>query len=188
MHAMNRAEAAQLKAFITRTTERYRPSYGRKEVIEPRQCVFIGTTNRDVYLRDETGARRFWPVRTGSINVAMLEQDRDQLFAEAVARYREGVEWWPDKDFERQYIMPEQAARYESDAWEENIGSYLRTKTKVTVGEIARGALCIETPRIGTADQRRITAALDRLGWRRERDDGKTDWQGKRWWVPAMTV
>jgi len=184
MHAMNRAEAEQLKAFITRTTERYRPSYGRKEVIEPRQCVFIGTTNRDAYLRDETGGRRFWPVKVGTIDVDALARDRDRLFAEAVARYRQGEHWWPDAGFERQHIVPQQAARYESDAWEENIATYLETKSKVTVGEIVRNALNIETPRIGTADQRRIAAALERLGWRRERADGKTDWQGKRWWVP----
>jgi predicted P-loop ATPase len=185
MHAMNRAEAAQLKQFITRQTERYRPSYGRKEVIEPRQCVFIGTTNKDTYLRDETGARRFWPVKVGTIDIDALIHDRDQLFAEAVAMYRSQAMWWPDKDFERAHIMPEQAARYEADAWEENIGGYLKTKTRVTVGEIAREALFIETPRIGTADQRRIAAALEQLRWRRERPDGKTDWQGKRWWVPA---
>jgi predicted P-loop ATPase len=185
MHAMNRTEATLLKAFITRTTERYRPSYGRKEVIEPRQCVFVGTTNRDTYLRDESGGRRFWPVKAGTIDIDALAHDRDQLFAEAVVLFRNGVRWWPDKDFERDHIMPEQASRYEADAWEENIAAYIESKSKVTVGEVARDALHIETPRIGTADQRRIAAALETLRWRRERPDGKTDWQGKRWWVPA---
>ena len=186
MHAMSRTEAAMLKSFISRTTERYRPSYGRKEVIEPRQCVFIGTTNKDAYLRDETGGRRFWPVRASIIDIEALERDRDQLFAEAFVHYHQGRSWWPHKNFECERIMPEQAARYEADAWEENIAAYLKMKTRVTVGEVARDALFIETPRIGTADQRRIAAALERVGWRRERPDGTTDWQGKRWWVSAQ--
>jgi predicted P-loop ATPase len=187
MHAMSRAEATLLKAFITRTTERYRPSYGRKEVIEPRQCVFVGTTNRDTYLRDESGGRRFWPVKAGTIDVDALAHDRDQLFAEAVVRFRKGVRWWPDKDFERDHIMPQQAARYEADVWEENIATYLANKIdgRVTVGQVAREVLGIETPKIGTAEQRRIAAAMEQIGWRRERPDGKTDWQCKRWWVPA---
>lgn len=173
MHAMDRAETAKLKAFITRQEERYRPSYGRKEVIEPRQCVFVGTTNRDTYLRDETGGRRFWPIRVENINIDALAQNRDQLFAEAVHLYRNGIPWWPDKSFEQEHIAPQQAARYEADAWEESIANLLKTTTQVTVSQVAREALGIDTPRIGTAEQRRIAAALTQLGWQRARKTGR---------------
>ena len=178
MNAMGRAEAALLKSFITRTTERYRPSYGRKEAVEPRQCIFVGTTNRDAYLRDETGGRRFWPLKTGRIDVAKLARDRDQLFAEAVELYRDGKPWWPDRQFEREHIQPEQEQRYEADAWEENIREYLNGKTRVTIGQVARDALEFETNRIGRADQNRIIASLDRLGWRRLKKDrrGNIPW------------
>jgi predicted P-loop ATPase len=182
MHAMSRAESAQLKAFITRQVERYRPSYGRFEVVEPRQFVFVGTTNKEAYLRDETGGRRFWPVKVGKINIEQLDADREQLFAEAVHLYHSGEPWWSDREFEQKHIKPEQEARYEADAWEEAIEQYLSNHTKVTVGQVAKEALFIETPRIGTSDQRRITAIMDRLHWKRN-NDGKPDWQGKRWWI-----
>jgi predicted P-loop ATPase len=185
MHAMSKAETTLLKAFITRQEERYRPSYGRKEVIEPRQCVFIGTTNRDAYLRDESGGRRFWPVKATTIDIDALTRDRDQLFAEAVKLLRDGAIWWPNRDFEQQHIVPQQASRYEADVWEEKISEYLATVSRVTIGQVAMDALHFETRRIGKADQNRIIAALETLRWRRERPAGKTDWQGKRWWVPA---
>ena len=182
MSALDKAEAAALKAFITRRDERYRPAYGRREVHEPRQCLFIGTTNKAAYLRDETGARRFWPVKVGRIDTDRLQRDRDQLFAEAMSRYQSGAKWWPDQAFEAKHIRPEQDARYGSDAWEDAIGAYLATRQRVTILEIAKEGLFIETPKIGTSDQRRIIAALDRLGWTR----GARQHGGARSWTVGV--
>jgi predicted P-loop ATPase len=182
MHAMSKPEVSALKSFLSRTAEQFRPSYGRLEVNEPRQCVFIGTTNKDTYLRDETGGRRFWPVKCGKIDIAGLAEDRDQLFAEAVEEYREGGEWWPDKAFEHQYIQPEQEARYEGDAWEEPIPEWLEGHTvKTTISAVAMGALGLTKDRLGTNDQRRIAAILTRLGWKQVRTN-----KG-RFWIKKVT-
>jgi predicted P-loop ATPase len=183
MHTATKADAAALKAYLTRRVERYRPSYGRLEVIEPRQCVYIGTTNRQVYLKDETGGRRFWPVACGHIDIEALKRDRDQLFAEAVVRYRAGEHWWPDKDFEREHIIPEQAERYDADAWEDVVAKYLadRKATEVvTVGSVALCALRIEGKQLGRAEQNRIVAIMERLGWKRGK---RSDAKGTRRWV-----
>jgi predicted P-loop ATPase len=184
MSSIGKAEAGDLKAFLTQREERYLPKFGRNEVVEPRQCLFIGTTNKAAYLRDETGARRFWPIKTGTIDIDALIRDRDQLFAEALAEYRKGAAWWPDRDFEREHIAPEQEARFEGDPWETLVSEFLFNRSRTTMIEVAREGLFLETPKLGTADQRRITAILDHLGWLPQRDNAG------RWWErrPARLI
>jgi predicted P-loop ATPase len=178
LHSFDRATTNRLKSYLTRQEERYRPSYGRLDVDEPRQCVFVGTTNKDAYLRDETGGRRFWPIKVGTINIEALKRDRDQLFAEAHALFNAKAKWWPDQAFEREHIMPQQSDRYEADPWEEPIRNHLATVTKVTITEVAK-AIGIDTPRISRAEQNRIMATMLELGWKR----GRRGAQGVRWWV-----
>jgi hypothetical protein len=178
LSALGRAETTTLKAFITRRTERYRPSYGRREVIQPRQCVFVGTTNAECYLKDATGGRRFWPVKINSIDLDALRADRDQLFAEAVHLFKAGEKWWPDKDFEARYIKPEQDARYVADPWQEKIAEYVVNHSRVTIAMIARDALGIETARVSMRDSYRIIDALTALEWVKRRSHGVS------WYTP----
>ena len=94
--AMKKTEIETIKNFISKQVDSYRAAYGRRVEEHPRQCVFFGTTNSTAFLRDDTGNRRFWPVRLQETAPALTVWDDltqpviDQLWAEAVVRYREG--------------------------------------------------------------------------------------------------
>ena len=72
MDSFSRAEVTKVKQIITCTNDRFRESYGRHAKDHPRQCIFVGTTNRDDWNTDVTGARRFWPIACqGEINALL---------------------------------------------------------------------------------------------------------------------
>lgn len=90
--AFSRNELEALKAYVTRTVDKVRPPYGRKTLEVQRRCVFFGTTNKENYLKDDTGNRRFKPVKVGKLNFKQLREDREQLFAEALSLIESGFE------------------------------------------------------------------------------------------------
>lgn len=116
MNVMNAHDVAELKQFLSRDTDRMRPSYGRKSQDYPRQSVFIGTTNEDIYLKDTSGSRRFWPIRvTGDCDIDAILRDRNQIFAEALMRYREGEPIWISDTETHHLAIAQQAERETSD-------------------------------------------------------------------------
>ena len=125
--AFSRADIESMKAFITRKEDRVRLAYDRRPGVYPRQTIFIGTTNRDDYLKDETGNRRFWPVacEVESIDVDALKQERDQLWAEAVQLWQSGEPLYLENQNTEQLASAEQKERYASDSWSDLIAQWL---------------------------------------------------------------
>jgi predicted P-loop ATPase len=117
LDALTKASNSAMKSFVSRRSDRFRPPYGKHVVDHPRQCVFAGTINPvEGYLNDLTGARRFWPVVCGDINLETLIRDRDQLWAEALVRFQAGMPWWLDTPELEALAKPEQEARCEVGA------------------------------------------------------------------------
>lgn len=86
--SLSRSETKQLKSIITDRYDNYREPYARKSKDHPRQCVFAMTTNEDTYLKDDTGNRRWLPVKAVSdeSNIQWIKDNREQLYAEAYHR------------------------------------------------------------------------------------------------------
>lgn len=124
LSGMGRVEINQVKDFITRRNDRIRVPYGHKTESFPRHCIFIGTTNNDEFLKDETGNRRFWPVTVGSCDFKALKRDRDQLFAEAKFAYELGEVTHLASREENAIARAEQAKRMEGDILTEQLQNW----------------------------------------------------------------
>lgn len=168
LDAMSRMEVSRIKAFISRTTDRYRPPYGSRIVESPRSCVFWGTTNADDYLKDETGGRRFWPVKVGHIDIDGLLDMRGQLWAEAVVLYEAGVAWWLTKEDVQQEAERQQRDRYTGDPWEETIARYAATEDELTIEKVLRFGLQLDINRCAVPEKNRVARILKSLGWLRK--------------------
>jgi len=171
---LKRSEVNELKAWITRQVDRIRDPYASRMADTPRQCLFIGTSNNDSYLKDETGGRRYWPVRVSRINLEALKADRDQLWAEASHRHAAGEQWWL-KPEEEKLAAIEQADRFIVDPWTESIAEWLENGTerdgqritKTTSTDIMKNALHADIARVSYPDACRVSAIMKHLGWKR---------------------
>jgi predicted P-loop ATPase len=178
MEVVTRASSSAMKRFLTHDVDRFRPPYGRELIKWPRQCVFIGTMNPvpgEGYLKDPTGARRFWPVKcVGQLyerDIAKLEEERHQLWAEAVHRYKAGKKWWLETPELEALATAEQEKRRARDDGEEPVREWVGNRTEVTIQQVLRDALGLSMSHSAEIRVQRILK--HRLGFRQARPNTK---------------
>jgi putative DNA primase/helicase len=171
--SLKRASDSAAKAFITCRVDRYRTPFARLAEDHPRETVFLATGNEEEVLSDPTGARRYWPVLVGQPDLAAIARDREQLFAEALVRYRAGEPWWLNKAEEallvraqRQFEVPE--------AWEVALRPWVAVQEGAfTVEDAMRDGLGIVAERWDRKKRQRAGKALARLGCVKTRPVGQ---------------
>lgn len=181
LDSFNKSDVTKIKSFIASASDYFRASFDRRARDYPRQVVFGGSTNEDHYLTDPTGNRRFWPVRVKQvIDIDWVAENRDQLFAEAMARLKEGGRMYPTPEEERELFEPEQRQRAVEGGIEMEITKYLYDEDQrvsptglngTLVNEIAlvdllqKIGIGVEKLGPGRWHEKQAAAALRRLGW-----------------------
>ncbi len=188
MDAFTKADITRVKDVISSQMDRYREPYERHAADHPRQGCFVGTTNRRDWNKDETGARRFWPIFCqGTIDIQAILAARDQLFAEALAVFRRvpvdalpadrvaaNADWWTTEAS----TVEQQQERYQEDPWQEIIERhvayeqqgdswYLRPTPlrQLRMNDVLTLVLKIEINRMTRIDERRVGTVLTAMGW-----------------------
>jgi putative DNA primase/helicase len=190
LDALGRSEISRIKQYISQPVDTYRPSYGSASADFPRQVVFAGTINPDGggYLKDNTGARRFQPLGCGGEHGKMkflltqLARERDQLWAEAVHRFKAGEAWHLTDPKLIRAAAEVAESRRQTDPWETPVSLWLEKLSSsdrfkgVTTYDVLTKALRLEQGKLNRGDEMRISSVLRLVGWgdrRRARRDGQ---------------
>lgn len=186
--AITGKENAKTKQFLTSRDDRFRLPFDKIAKNHPRASVFAGTVNPGAsgYLKDETGGRRYWPIIVDYVDVGQIEANRDQLWAEALTRFKSDEVWHlPEGDLS-DAARDTQADRYVSDPWQEAIAKFIETRAFVTLPDIF--TYCLDIGSKADWDQlkqTRVSKCLAHIGWsRKQRRIPKTltDQRDRREW------
>ncbi len=200
LDSFNKVEVTAVKMYVSSRVDRVREPFARRMADRPRSGVFAGSTNQSEYFKDPTGARRFWPVACdGDIDLAKLEQWRDQLYAEAQARLLssdpELSRYYPTREETEEHLAPQQEKREIVDPWFERLAIWLESSANYgesgyeirevenfTAQELLTKCLMVPIDRIdgGRAMATRVGTAMHKLGWNKVRDPAGTAVEGKR--------
>jgi predicted P-loop ATPase len=164
---MRKADSEAMKAWFSRAEDYYRAPYARTPQRHPRRCVFAGTTNADDFLQDDTGNRRYWPLKCTAVDLEGLRAVRDQLWAEAVALFKAGEHWHVTTE-EAGFVNSETATRMRIDeTWSARLLRWWIEQGRpdeVDTSSALRG-LNFTEDRMGRAEQTRVGLVLKDLGF-----------------------
>jgi predicted P-loop ATPase len=174
---MRKTEVEHLKAMLSRQSDIARLAYGHLPTDRPRQFIIIGTTNNDIYLKDITGNRRFWPVAAPMVDILGLKRDRDQIWAEASYRETNGASIRLKKELWG-IAASEQQMRTVDDPWQELIGNALKgTNGKLLSADVWK-IVSVDKAHRTQEHNTRIGNVMKGLGFERKhlRIDGEPEW------------
>jgi len=193
MHATRR--------FLSLRRDDFREPYGRDIVSSDRHCVIVGTTNEQaIFQQMEGGHRRFWPIEVlaGAIDLRWLKANRDQLFAEALAIYREGLtcpdcaddadehcakhRWFLTPDEEAQLRARHENFEEDPHPWFDVLADWIESTnpTSLTTAQILQQGVDQKVEHFKPPNNNQIADLMKRLGWKKSREKGT---RGRRFWV-----
>jgi predicted P-loop ATPase len=163
-----KACSSELKAFMTLQFEWLRPLYAKLPVQLNRRSLMAGTTNELEFFTDETGNRRYWviPVIPKQIDVSWLIENRDSIWAGAVAAYEAGEQWYLTR--EEETLQHEENRNYQREhPWQAAIEFYVDSLNEITIGEIMFDALKLSLDKVGRSEQMQVSGIIKMMGFKK---------------------